>query len=113
MDISGAFPDFKPEFYGFHVDPLQPNRVWYVAKGEGTNTGPLPPFASTATNKKVVNPPQMCSLTFDELTGLVTKYTIGYVVDREVGNTGGLGGLYGLLYAIGRGLPFPEVSACG
>ena len=33
----------------------------------------------------------MCSLTFDS-DGLVKKYTIGYVVDRSVGNTGGLGG---------------------
>jgi hypothetical protein len=110
VDVAGGFPDFKPEFYGFHVDPLKPDRVWYVAKGEGTNTGPLPPFAPQPTGKRVVNPPQMCSLTFDESTGLVTKYTIGYVVDREVGNTGGLGGLYGLLYAIGRGLPFPEAQ---
>ena len=36
------------------------------------------------------------------------RYTIGYVVDRKVGNTGGLGGLYGILYAIGRPLPFRE-----
>ena len=110
VDVAAGFPDFKPEFYGFHVDPLQPDRVWYVAKGSGTNTGPLPPFASSPTGKRVVNPPQMCSLTFEEKTGLVTKYTIGYVVDREVGNTGGLGGLYGLLWAIGRGLPFPEAQ---
>jgi len=27
-----------------------------------------------------------------------------------VGNTGGLGGLYGVLYAIGRPLPFPEAQ---
>ena len=29
-------------------------------------------------------------------------------MDREVGNTGGLGGLYGIMYAIGKPLPFPE-----
>ena len=51
----------------------------------------------------------MCSLTFDA-SGLVTKYTIGYVVDRTIGTTGGLGGLYGVLYAIGRPLPFPEAQ---
>ena len=33
-----------------------------------------------------------------------------YVMDRDIGTTGGLGGLYGVLHAIGRGLPFPEVS---
>lgn len=109
VDIQGAFPDFNGEFYGFHVDPFEGNRVWYTARGRGTNSGPLPPFAPTPTGKTVINPPQACSLTFNE-QGLVTKYTIGYVMDREVGNTGGLGGLYGVLYAIGRPLPFPEAQ---
>ena len=107
VDIKGGFPDFQGEFYGFHVDPFEANRVWYTARGRGTNTGPLPPFAPTATGREVVNPPQACSLTFNE-DGLVTKYTIGYVMDRHVGNTGGLGGLYGIMYAIGKPLPFPE-----
>jgi len=107
VDIKSGFPDFNPEFYGFRVDPFEGNRVWYTARGRGTNTGPLPPFANEPTGKSLVNPPQACSLTFDE-RGLVTKYTIGYVTDREVGNTGGLGGLYGIMYAIGKPLPFPE-----
>ena len=107
VDFDKAFPDFQGEFYGFHVDPFDLNRVWYTARGRGTNTGPLPPFAPQATGKQLVNPPQVCSLTFDK-SGLVTRYTIGYVVDRQVGTTGGLGGLYGVLYAIGRPLPFPE-----
>mmetsp|Transcript_7447 Transcript_7447/g.23432 ORF Transcript_7447/g.23432 Transcript_7447/m.23432 type:complete len:243 (-) Transcript_7447:24-752(-) len=109
VDFDAAFPDFQGEFYGFHVDPFEGNRVWYTARGKGTNTGPLPPFAPVATGKKLVNPPQVCSLTFDA-SGLVTKYTIGYVVDRTIGTTGGLGGLYGVLYAIGRPLPFPEAQ---
>ncbi|KAJ1467853.1 hypothetical protein T484DRAFT_1645032 [Baffinella frigidus] len=107
VDMKTAFPDFQGEFYAFSVDPFEGNRVWYIARGYGTNTGPLLPFAPQATNKKLVNPPQACSLTFDE-TGLVTKYTIGYVMDRDVGTTGGLGGLYGVLYAIGKPLPFRE-----
>ena len=109
VDIETGFPDFKGEFYGFHVDPFDGNRVWYTARGRGTNTGPLLPFAPAATGKSLVNPPQACSLTFNE-EGLVTKYTIGYVMDRQVGNTGGLGGLYGVLYAIGKPLPFPEAQ---
>ena len=109
VDFDKAFPDFQGEFYGFHVDPFDLNRVWYTARGRGTNTGPLPPFAPQATGRQLVNPPQVCSLTFDR-AGLVTRYTIGYVVDRQVGTTGGLGGLYGVLYAIGRPLPFPEAQ---
>jgi len=107
VDMETAFPDFQGEFYNFAVDPFEGNRVWYVARGRGTNTGPLLPFARVPTDKALVNPPQACSLTFDE-SGLVTKYTIGYIMDRTVGNTGGLGGLYGVLYAIGKPLPFPE-----
>ena len=110
VDVKSGFPDFQGEFYGFNVDPFDGgNRVWYIARGRGTNTGPLPPFTMSGTGKELVNPPQACSLTFNE-KGLVTKYTIGVVMDRTVGSTGGLGGLYGLLYAIGKPLPFPEAQ---
>ena len=112
VDFNAAFPDFTSEFYGFHVDPFEGNRVWYTARGKGKNTGALIPFVpeKSGTGKMVVNPPQVCSLTIDHSTGLISKYTIGYVVDRTVGNTGGLGGLYGILYALGRPLPFPEAN---
>ena len=42
--------------------------------------------------------------------GEITKFTIGYVLDKETGNTGGLGGVFGLFYACGVGLPFPEAQ---
>jgi hypothetical protein len=105
-----GFPDWTGEFYGFHVDPLEPNRVWYTAKGYGTNSGSFPTKDLPPTYKKVINTPQVCSLTFDPSSGLIKKYTIGYVADRTIGNTGGLGGLYGIMYAIGRPLPFPEAQ---
>ena len=112
VDFDTAFPNWTPQFYGFFVDPLEEggNRVWYTAKGFGMNEGPLLPFAPEATGKMVINPPQACSLTIDHETGLITKYTIGYVTERSIGNTGGLGGLYGILYAIGKGFPFPEAQ---
>lgn len=90
VDFATAFPNWTPQFYGFHVDPMEPeqNRVWYTARGEGLNEGPLIPFAPVPTRKKVVNPPQVCSLTIDHETKLITRYTIGYVTDRSVGNTG-------------------------
>ncbi len=112
VDFDTAFPNWTPQFYGFFVDPLEEdgNRVWYTAKGYGVNEGPLLPFAPEATNLTVENPPQVCSITIDHKTGLITRYTIGYVTDRNVGNTGGLGGLYGILYALGKPLPFPEAQ---
>ena len=51
VDVAGGFPDFQGEFYGFSVDPFEGDRVWYTARGRGTNTGALPPFASTPTGK--------------------------------------------------------------
>jgi len=48
-------------------------------------------------------------LTFNE-QGQVVEYTIGYPMDRRLGNTGGLGGVFGLFYAIGKPLPFPEAN---
>merc|ERR1719491_2561082 len=112
VDFAGAFPEFVSEFYGFHVDPFEGDRVWYTARGRGKNTGPLIPFVpeKSGTGKMLVNPPQVCSITIDHSTGLISKYTIGYVVDRTIGNTGGLGGLYGVLYALGRPFPFPEAN---
>ena len=75
---------------------------------------------SKATNKEtgeaIQSPPQAISITFDkeafvtEQEWKVTKFTIGAVIDRSVGNTGGLGGLFGPLYAVGKGLPFPEAQ---
>jgi hypothetical protein len=108
VDFKGGFSEFKNEFYGFSVDPLEGDRVWYTARGRGINDGPFPTAELPATMKEVVNPPQVCSMTIDHATRRIKRYTIGYVVDRQVGNTGGLGGLYGIMYAIGRPLPFPE-----
>jgi hypothetical protein len=112
VDFGAAFPGWRAEFYGFHVDPFENDRVWYTARGRGVNKGPLLPFVpeKQRTGREVVNPPQVCSITIDPASGLITRYTIGYVVDRAIGNTGGLGGLYGILYALGRPLPFPEAN---
>lgn len=112
VDFAAAFPSWTAQFYGFHVDVFENDRVWYTARGRGVNEGPLLPFVpeKQGTGREVVNPPQVCSITIDPASGLITRYTIGYVVDRAIGNTGGLGGLYGILYALGKPLPFPEAN---
>ena len=46
--------------------------------------------------------PQTSSLTFNE-QGEVTQLTVGYVMDKQLGNTGGLGGVFGIFYALGWG----------
>ena len=106
--IEEGFPDAKFGYYAFRVDPFEPNRVWYDARFTGTNTGKLA-GSLEPTNKRVEAPPQACSMLFNE-RGEATQLTVGYVMDRQLGNTGGLGGLFGILYAIGYGLPFPEAQ---
>ena len=106
--IEEGFPDAKFGYYAFRVDPFEPNRVWYDARFTGTNTGKLA-GSLEPTNKRVEAPPQACSMLFNS-AGEATQLTVGYVMDRQLGNTGGLGGVFGILYAIGYGLPFPEAQ---
>ena len=107
--IEEGFPDANFGYYAFRVDPFEPNRVWYDARFRGTNTGPLAGGSLAATGKKVEAPPQACSMLFND-RGECTQLTVGYVMDKQIGNTGGLGGVFGILYAIGYGLPFPEAQ---
>lgn len=111
VDFAGAFPDATPEWHHFRIDPFEPNRVWMTARGQGTNSGEAGSSSlfHTPTGLSYVNPPTACSLTFTA-KGQVLQYTIGHVMDRAIGNTGGLGGIYGILYAIGKPLPFPEAK---
>jgi len=107
FEIQKAFPDLNANPHHFRVCPFEPNRVWWSVKYVGTNTGPI--LGGPATMKSVESPVQAQSVMFNE-RGEITKFTIGYVLDKETGNTGGLGGVFGLFYAIGRGLPFPEAQ---
>ena len=108
FQIEEAFPDAKFGYYAFRVDPFEPNRVWFDARFKGTNTGTLA-GSLAPTGIAVDAPPQACSMRFND-KGEATQLTVGYVMDRQIGNTGGLGGVFGILYAIGYGLPFPEAQ---
>jgi hypothetical protein len=107
--LTDAFPDYNPGFHNFHVDPVQPNRVWFTSRFKGTNTGDGPPPFGKATDIAVECPPQAISLTFND-QGQVILYTGGYVMDKLEGNSGGMGGIFGPLYAVGKGFPFPEAQ---
>lgn len=110
LALEEAFPDLQPRLYHFRVDPFEPNRVWFTTRPIGTHTRPFKgalPYTINPTNKRVELPPQTSSLTFNE-RGEVIGFTMGYVMDRRIGNSGGLGGAFGFLYAIGVPFPFPE-----
>jgi hypothetical protein len=100
-----AFPDMNNNFHFIRVDPFEPNRCYWHSRATATHTGPL--MGKPATKVKLELPPQCNSLTFNE-DGLITQLTIGYVLDRRVGNTGGLGGAFGYFYGTGNPLPIPE-----
>jgi len=110
--VDDAFPNSKNNFFGFTVDPVEPNRVWYfsraVLKHEGTlKFGKL---ELPATNKTVIHTPQAFSVSYDG-EGKIYKFTGGYPIDKTVGNAGGLGGVLGMIYAIGGKLPLgPEAK---
>jgi len=109
FDLGGAFPDFDQGlYYDFRVDPYKPSRVWFTGAFQAQFSGDKSVFGK-GNGKLVTCPPQAVSLTFNE-EGKVIKYTGGYVMDKEVGNSGGLGGVFGLAYAVGKGLPFPEAQ---
>lgn len=108
FDLESMFPGMHQNlYYNFHIDPYDEYRVWFTSRLITTHAGDGP--FGKATHKKIDCPPQMNSLTFDK-DGKITKYTGGYVMDRTIGNTGGLGGVFGILYAIGKPLPFPEAQ---
>ena len=97
-----------PGFHHFRADPLDPGRVWFTSQASGTDNG-AGFLGNKPTGKSFQTPPQACSLKFDT-SGLAIKYTIGHVMERSIGNTGGLGGVFGPAYAIGKPLPFREAQ---
>ena len=89
FDLKTAFGALSSNYHHWRVCPFEPDRVWYSVKYIGVNDGPV--LGKPATGKSVESPVQAHSITFNE-KGEVKKFTIGYVLDKETGNTGGLGG---------------------
>ena len=107
FQIYDAFSDFDNRYFNFNCDPIEPGRVWFMTRLHATNDGIGLFGRKEPTNKSVILPPQMYSFLFNE-KGLIRELTVGYPVDRRQGNTGGLGGMFGVFYGIGQALPFPE-----
>ena len=94
--------------WGFHVDPREPNRCWWFTRVEAVHVGQLNIgwVINPTGNTEIFSPPQANSALFDE-AGRCYRLTTGYVMDKSVGNTGGLGALFGWLHALGKGHFFP------
>lgn len=108
LDLGEGFPNFDAQYHGFRADPVDPNRVWCTMRVRATHTGVLS-FANVRAEPKspptvVESPPEAVALRFDE-QGKLRELTTGYPLDRRVGSTGGLGGLFGILEGVGYPLP--------
>ena len=111
LDALGSFKledsfDIQQNLFGFTVDPMQPNRVWFfdrqTAKHVDTFNG------VEATGKELEMPPQLFHVDFND-DGKVKEFGF-YTVDRQQGNTGGLGGAFGYFYGVGKPLPIREAQ---
>jgi len=105
-----AIPDLAYNSW-FQVDPLEPNRVWWLSRDTGTHLGTLN-FANgiPPTGKRVEMPPQAMSFLFNE-QGEVYTLTVGYTMDKRIGNSNGLGAVLGILKAVDKPLSAPEGRA--
>lgn len=96
--------DITMNLFGFNVDPMQPNRVWFFQRQTAKHVND---FAGVkAEGKELVLPPQVFHIDFNK-DGKVKEFGF-YTADRRQGNTGGLGGAFGFFYGVGKNLGFPE-----
>ena len=119
LDLATAIPNFDARYHDFRADPEDPQRIWVMMRATGTHTGALffGGLGGVSAKPKdppvsFVNPPEAVSLKFDA-AGRVRQLTTGYPVDRRVGNTGGLGGLFGVFEGLGYPLPTPLTRSTG
>lgn len=94
----------KQQFFGWIVDPIQPNRVWFMNRQEAEQIQEF--YGTNQIGLKLVLPPECLHVDFNA-HGQVEEFGF-YTVDRAQGNTGGLGGAFGYFYGVGKPLPFPE-----
>ena len=100
--------DIAQNTFGFTVSPIQTNRVYWFSNAVATIKAPFFGANPQDVKEPLVFPPQVFHMDFDE-QGKVTEFGF-YTVDRQYGNTGGLGGAFGFFYGVGKPLPFPEAK---
>jgi len=98
--VLDAVRDMDYGIMHYRVDPYNPYRIWVDQRAKGTRTGAIgnaiPKFPAAAYEAA----PEAMSISFDD-DGYCTRITAAAVLDPLLGNSGGLGGVNGLLYATG------------
>mmetsp|Transcript_38380 Transcript_38380/g.90247 ORF Transcript_38380/g.90247 Transcript_38380/m.90247 type:complete len:289 (+) Transcript_38380:44-910(+) len=109
LDFRSVIPDNRVRWHHFRVDPFDPSRVLFTGRPTGKNTGSLPVLIPEegGTGITYEGPPEAASMKF-LADGKLVEYTAAYVMDKNQGTTGGMTGILGVLYGLGRPLPFPE-----
>eukprot|EP00429_Kryptoperidinium_foliaceum_P006143 CAMPEP_0176018008 /NCGR_PEP_ID=MMETSP0120_2-20121206/8656_1 /TAXON_ID=160619 /ORGANISM="Kryptoperidinium foliaceum, Strain CCMP 1326" /LENGTH=216 /DNA_ID=CAMNT_0017351045 /DNA_START=62 /DNA_END=712 /DNA_ORIENTATION=- len=100
--------DIHQNVFGFTVSPIQPNRVYWFGNSVATIKAAFMGAEPEDVKEDLVFPPQVFHMDFND-DGKVTEFGF-YTVDRQYGNTGGLGGAFGYFYGVGKPLPFPEAK---
>lgn len=103
--LRDGMPDLDLRLTNFRVDPYDPYRVWVDSSPRGVRIGNIGK-RSLPRNVDALpyqGPPESISFTFDD-DGFCTRYTSAAVLDPLLGNTGGLGGIYGILEATGTAM---------
>lgn len=130
FDVRTAFPDLDYRAYDFRVDVNDENCLRMTCRTTGTMRGPLQLRGEILepTGNFMKCPPECVSMFFDKDSGKLKKLLYpGFIMDRQIGNTGGttgvlaaatIGGkppsdidLYPLGSVVGRffGRPVPQI----
>ena len=103
LDFGKAIPDLDYDMDGFHVDPDNPERVWFTLRYVGTNDGAttnLGRLELKPTGNRVAGGPELHSIWWTPAKRIKWE-TVGYVGCKYTGTNEGFGGLAGLLIVLG------------
>jgi hypothetical protein len=115
-EFLGALSSFRLEdsftiqqnAFGFVVSPVQTNRVYFITNNVAQLVDTFMGVKPQDFRESLILPPQCVHVDFDE--NMKVKEFGFYTVDRQYGNTGGLGGAFGFFYGVGKPLPFREAQ---
>lgn len=104
LDPTESFSDFESNAFGFSVDPIESNRVWFFIRPRGrfTKSYTHPVFGKVEpTGSELIGPPEARSVIWkDDKT--IQYQSVGYVMDRYTGDTtNGMGAVFGLFHHMG------------
>lgn len=106
FNFGAAIPDLDVQFDGWHIDPKDPWRIWFVGRYQGTFNGADLMLNGNALAKangqEIDGSPELYSYVWTP-EKKIKWMTVGFVGDKYTGTNKGYGALIGLL--VGMGIP--------